>query len=85
VVLGGTKQGNTVKALSVLVSQAEKFPTSPTLAYFLACYSCSLDKIGEAEKWLHEAFTRCVDPQKMKLRAMDQPELEKLWGEVQEY
>ena len=75
-------QGRTKEALELLQSQVDKFPTSANLAYLLACYSSELGRIPEAEKWIQESFVLSVDKQRVKLKALDEPMLKKLWGET---
>jgi hypothetical protein len=41
----------------------------------------SLDRLAESREWLAKAFERAKEPEKLKLRALDNPALSKLWSE----
>jgi len=76
------RQGRTEEGLGVATRAATQFPDSGAVAYALACLYGALDRRPEAREWLALAFERTHDPDKLKLRALDQPELFFLWEEA---
>jgi hypothetical protein len=48
------------------------------MRYNLACYECQLGRLELAKEWLEKAF-KLGDAKKMKLAALDDPDLEPLW------
>ncbi len=77
----GHELKRTAEARDNLLRVVEKFPMSPTIRYNLACYECQLGRLEHAKKWLEEAF-RLGDPKKLKLMALDDPDLEPLWKNI---
>jgi tetratricopeptide (TPR) repeat protein len=71
----------TVEARDKLLRVVDKFPMSATMRYNLACYECQLGKLDRARVWLEKAF-KLGDAKKMKLAALDDPDLEPLWKEI---
>jgi tetratricopeptide (TPR) repeat protein len=59
----------------------DKFPTSATIRYNLACYECQLGNLERAKDWLEKAF-KLGDARKMKLAALDDQDLQPLWKEI---
>jgi hypothetical protein len=59
----------------------DKFPKDATMRYNLACYKCQLGRLDQARAWLEKAFA-IGDARKMKLAALDDPDLEPLWKEI---
>jgi tetratricopeptide (TPR) repeat protein len=59
----------------------DKFPDDPIMRYNLACYECQLGRLEQAKNWLDKAF-ELGDPKKIKLMALDDPDLEPLWREI---
>ncbi len=49
------------------------------MRYNLACYECQLGNLKEAREWLKQAFN-LGDAKQMKLAALDDPDLQPLWG-----
>ena len=78
------KMNNTFGAHLLMLGYSGLYGGSAFYLYRLACLSAVLGRIDEARGWLAKAFEKARYPQKMKLQALDQPELEKLWGEIQE-
>src|SRR5262249_12029829 len=76
------RQGRTEEGLQLLMGVIDRFPRSGQLAYAIACLNRALNRVDEAKEWLAKAFERDDDPNKMKLRAIDQPELYFLWEEA---
>ena len=60
---------------------AEKFPEDPIMRYNLACYECQLGRLEHARNWLQKAF-KLGDPKKIKLMALEDPDLQPLWREI---
>ena len=75
--------GSLESARDILLSAAEKFPKAPIILYNLACYACQLGNLKEAWQRLEQAFD-IGDPKQLKLMALDDPDLEKLWLEIAE-
>lgn len=48
------------------------------IRYNLACYCAQLERLNEARQWLKQAFD-IGDAKKLKLMALDDPDLEPLW------
>jgi predicted Zn-dependent protease len=74
--LGRTKEG-----WNTLFAATKFFPKEVFLQYLLACYSSRLGCLSEAKKWLQNAMA-LDDSAKMKLRALDEPDLEPLWQNI---
>ena len=53
------------------------------MRYNLACYECQLGRLEQAKHWLEQAF-KLSDPKKMRLMALEDPDLELLWREIGE-
>ncbi len=49
------------------------------MRYNLASYECKLGRLPEAKAWLEKAF-QAGDSRVLKLMALDDPDLEPLWG-----
>lgn len=73
--------GGLEQAQLVLLAAIERFPKEPLIPYKLACYACLLGHIKEAEQWLGRAF-EVGDGKQLKLMALDDPDLEKLWENI---
>jgi tetratricopeptide (TPR) repeat protein len=71
----------TAEARDNLLGVVMNFPTSPTMRYNLACYECQLGRLEQAKEWLEQAF-KLGDSKKMKLAALDDPDLEPLWASL---
>jgi hypothetical protein len=54
-------------------------PEEPTIHYNLACYECQLGNLSGAKQHLIKATKA---DEKFKLMALDDPDLEPLWAEV---
>ena len=73
----------TQEAYDLLSSVADRFPEHPTVFYQLAVYGCRLHKVREAWAWLERTF-EIGDADQIKLKALDDPDLEPLWAEISE-
>ena len=51
------------------------------LRYNLACHECRLGRLEQAKHWLQKAF-EVGDPQRIKLMALDDPDLKPLWRDI---
>jgi tetratricopeptide (TPR) repeat protein len=72
------KLGRTRKALVFLELCAPAHGDHSEVAYRLACLNCALGKVPLAEECLKRAIANSKDPQKLKQRALLEPELEPL-------
>lgn len=79
------KLGEAEPWTTALLSQATRFPKDSEFNYRLACLLSAARRFEEARGHLARAFESAPDERALKLRALEQPELEELWGEVQEY
>ena len=73
----------TREARDNLLRVVERFPDDATMHYNLACYECQLGKLEEAKEWLAKAF-KLGDAKKMKVAALDDPDLQPLWAKIGE-
>ncbi|MBU6400556.1 MAG: tetratricopeptide repeat protein [Verrucomicrobia bacterium] len=73
--------GRTQEAYEGLLPAVERFPASELIPYNLACYICRLGRPLEALAWLKRAF-EAGDPNRIRLTALDDPDLESLWVEI---
>lgn len=80
-----TKGGSLQAAWEALLPMAERFPAEPIVPFNLACYACQLKRLDGARDWLQKAFENakkkgCFD--QIRLMALDEADLEPLWGEM---
>ena len=73
----------TQEANDLLASVVSRFPKQTTLYYHLAVYACHLQLLREAWSWLERAF-EIGDARQIKLKALDDPDLEPLWTDIAE-
>ena len=71
----------TPEAWQSLLPATEKFPTNSVIAYDLSRYASLLGRLDEANNWLEKAM-RFGDAKKIKMRALEEPDLEPLWDHV---
>ena len=71
------------RAWAALLPAADKFPKEPAILYNLACYSCLMGKLADAWAWLEMAF-KVGDQKQLKLKALNDSDLEQLWAEIGE-
>ena len=67
------------KAYETLLAATGHHPDEPVLQFRIACCACQLGILPAAKMWLEKAFA--LDP-KLRLQALDEPELEPLWREI---
>ena len=72
----------TREAYNVLLPVADKFPEEYILRYNLACYACQLGNVEEARQWLEKAIV-LAGSSEVKKTALNDPDLEPLWTEIQ--
>ena len=68
------------EACDILREAARRFPRNEVVLYDLACVCCVLKRPREASAWLDWAMN--LGGYEIKLRALDDPELEPLLGEL---
>ena len=73
----------TKEARHVLIPVVDKFPEEYLMRYNLACYACQLGNLKAAWRWLERAFD-IGDSKRLKLMALDDPDLEPLWNNIGE-
>jgi len=71
----------TAEARDNLLTVFDKFPGESILRYNVACYECQLGRLEQAKHWLEKAF-KMGNARKMKLAALQDPDLEPLWKEI---
>jgi tetratricopeptide (TPR) repeat protein len=71
----------TEEARDNLLRVVEKFPEDAIMRYNLACYECQLGRLEQAKTWLEKAFD-LGDARKLKLMALDDPDLGPLWKDI---
>jgi hypothetical protein len=77
---GGLKQ-----AFDTLTGIAPRFPSEPIIAFNLACYTCRLKQMDSAWFWLGKAFEigKSLNQfDRIRLMALDEPDLELKWKEI---
>jgi Flp pilus assembly protein TadD len=72
--------GRNEEAYGVLVEAATKFPDDEIITYDLACVLCALGRTAEARNWLAKAIDLGGD--EIKLRALDDSDLEPTWKDI---
>lgn len=60
--------------------RSRNFPRTRSSPYDLACVCCALGRLEEAQEWLRRVMD--VGGKEIKLRAMDDFDLEPLWNEI---
>lgn len=77
------KTGGGVEAKKILVEAEAKFPAHYLIRYNLACYECQLGNLREAMVWLEKAI-EMAGKKDIRLRALEDPDLEPLWNKIGE-
>jgi tetratricopeptide (TPR) repeat protein len=65
------------EAYETLSAAAALFPRDEIIPYDLACVCCGLKRVDEARSWLAKAIESGGDT--IKLKALDDPDLEPIW------
>ena len=71
----------TQEAWDVLSPMAKQFPKSATIPYNLACYVCQLGDLVKARELLEKAI-RIDGSKRFRLMALEDKDLEPLWGKL---
>ena len=71
----------TQEARDNLLRVVDQFPDNAIMRYNLACYECQLGRLEQAKSWLEKAF-KVGEPEKIRLMALEDPDLEPLWREI---
>lgn len=66
-----------LEAHETLSTAVSRFPADEIVHYDLACICCALKRLDEARSWLSKAIE--LGGKDMKLRAVDDPDLELVW------
>ena len=74
----------TREAYNVLIPIVDRFPEEYIIRYNLACYSCQMDCIEEARAWLNKAVGIIGAPTIKEMASKD-PDLKKMWNEIQSW
>jgi hypothetical protein len=74
----------TREAYNVLIPIVDRFPEEYVIRYNLACYSCQMDCLEEARAWLNKAVGIIGAPTIKEMASKD-PDLEKMWNEIQSW
>lgn len=72
------------EARDVLLAVANRFSNEWRIRYQLACYSCRLGEMREALRWLEQAIDLAGELD-IRLKALDEPDLETLWLDIAMY
>ena len=75
------KLDRTSEARDALLPIADKFPREWRIAYELACYCCKLGERKDALRWLEQAID-VAGKLDIRLKALDEPDLEPLWLDI---
>jgi Flp pilus assembly protein TadD len=68
------------EAYETLSAAAALFPKDEIILYDLACICCALKRVDEARSWLGKAIG--AGGNEIKLKALDDSDLEPLWREI---
>jgi predicted Zn-dependent protease len=70
------------EAHQTLSLAAAKFSSDEIILYDLACVCCAMGRVDESKSWLGKAIDAGGNP--IKLRALDDPDLEPLWDSLRQ-
>ncbi len=73
----------TKEARNVLLPVVGRFPEEHMMRYRLACYSCRLGYLKAAWKWLEKAID-LAGKKDIRMMALNDPDLERLWTDIAE-
>jgi len=71
----------TREAWELLLRMTDRFPNEPLISYNLACYGCRLGRLKDARTLLEQAFA-AGDAATLTQQALQDPDLEPLWGDL---
>ena len=69
----------TQEAYDLLLPAAKMFPKLWVIRYNLACYACVMGKIKIATERLRQAIDLAGKDEDIRLQALDDPDLERIW------
>jgi tetratricopeptide (TPR) repeat protein len=72
----------TQEAWDNLIAVVDRFPDEYMMRYNLARYAAQLGRLEDAKLWLERAFEVADYPALVKLMALDDPNLERLWKNI---
>jgi tetratricopeptide (TPR) repeat protein len=72
----------TQEAFNLLLPAVQKFPAESIVRYNLACYTCQLGKLQEAMAWLEQAIDLAGRDEDIRMKALDDLDLQPLWKEI---
>ena len=76
--------GGLQRAWDALLPAFEKFPGLEIVPYNLSCYACQMKQLDSARLWLKRALS-IGNKDRVMRRALEDTDLEPLWGEIQNY
>jgi hypothetical protein len=76
-----SEKDGAAKAREILGNAQPIFPRDAIIAYDLACYCCLSGDLKQAKHWLELSFG-LGNPKEMRLKALDDPNLEALWKQT---
>ena len=74
-------EGNVKQAWQALLPAFDKFPKEPIICYNLSCYACQMQQLEAARTWFKRAMF-IGGKERMKRMALQDSDLEPLWGEI---
>src|SRR3954469_5695750 len=79
--------GTVKQAWTALLPAFDKFPKEPIICYNLSCYACQMQQLEAARVWFKRAIVigGRKGREKIKQMALEDSDLEPLWGEIKEY
>jgi tetratricopeptide (TPR) repeat protein len=77
------KLSRTAEAYDHLENAADLFSGNWLIRYNLACYACQLGRKREAWRWLEKAI-ELAGNEDLRTMALDDPDLEPLWANIEE-
>jgi hypothetical protein len=76
------KLGRTETALQIISMVTDRFPDHEAVAYCYCCLFAAMRRTAEARVWLSKAMECSAAPEKVRLKALAQPEFDSIWLEV---
>lgn len=73
----------TAEAYETLRPVMERFPEDMNIRYDLACYACKIGQLKDAMTHLERAIN-LAGSKDIRQKALDDPALERLWGDISE-
>ncbi len=76
-------EGSVKAAWKALLPAFDKFPQESIISFNLSCYACQMRQLDAARVWLKRALV-IGGKSKIKKMALQDADLEPLWGEIRE-